>query len=930
MTVETRYFRSDTHTVNGLTANKLSDTSDTAPSASTGEIWASSPKTAYVYFEFKVRHADGSTTDLKSFQRSYSENIDQDVTVEVSIPLTALEAGDAIQVYVELYVSGTQYYAEYFITEQLGASRLNSATWKVIYYIHYWKNYTEAMEPTPWVTVVEFRPKRIENFTYDEPVNFSRELSDAIGISDVIEKARISWKKTLEERVKLNDLMNFLKTSGGGPTNWLEGWQYRKKHDINGSTAGAVTDYQIRIKVHYGSGTDSGEDVYLNEKCRSDFGDVRFTTDDGTTLLDYWMEEKVDGDYAIFWVKVPNIPASPNKATVYIYYGKSDATYAGDGEATFDFFDDFDTLDTDKWEIWATASVSDSILTLKRAGSSDNSIASYATVSEGKAMHFYAKYSLGSIYDTLNLGFTNEHDAGRVEGDQYATMLYVDRGYTNKERLRDRVNNTSYNADLQAKSDDTWRKWALKWLANKQILECITTGASTLLEYTLTGSYYVKISSKTGSAIWYVDWLFVRKYVDPEPSHGDWYAEETAPVAVNYELTLSEALGAYDSYLRSWSAVKPLPDQIGAYDAVTPLRKAGKLIRDYIGLLDSLSRHPASLRADSLAALDIYATVRSLYRYLSDAVGVHDYKLFAVEAYVSDIVALHDTTSRHSVSYIGDFINLSDRFSSYIFGKISLTDGIGLYDALAKVFTAHRTYSEKLGTYDALVTVKVQFRSFTEIASLADAVSKSTHITRDELVGLSDVIEKVFTAYREYVDDIGLLDAVSKQTSRALADYTRLYDVASKAISRLVEDSAALSDLVERHPAVLVADSVSLYDVFERWWTAHKEVVEAVGLFDVLTPVKALFEVFSEPMALADVFARKWDVKREYSESVELYDEVTRRWGKWILLTESIAAYDEEYLLRLRKAIARILAPERVLPAFREQSPDRVQGPSSE
>jgi len=107
---------------------------------------------------------------------------------------------------------------------------------------------------------------------------------------------------------------------------WLTGWRYRKSHTINGSTAGAQTDYQIKITIHYGSGTDSGEDVYLNEHCRTDFGDVRFTSDDEITEIPYWMEEKVDGDYAVFWVKVPSIPASPNTTTIYIYYGNPSAT----------------------------------------------------------------------------------------------------------------------------------------------------------------------------------------------------------------------------------------------------------------------------------------------------------------------------------------------------------------------------------------------------------------------------------------------------------------------------------------------------------------------------------------------------------------------------------------------------------------------------
>ena len=272
MTVETRYFRSDEHTVNGLTAKKLLNTPDSAPSVDTGEIWADTPHPASVYFDFKIRHANGSITFLKEFGKDYSENFGGDVTVNLNIPLKSLKSTDAIQVEVTLLVGGIIYMDEFFITEQLGAWRLNSATWKVVYYISYYKAYQEDLG---WVTIVHFSPKRIENFTYDEPINFSKTVSDAIGVSDIVEKVKVTCKKTLQERVKLSDLMNTLKTSGVAPENWLSRWQYRKKHEVNGSTAGAVTDYQIRIRVHYGSGTDDGEDVYLNEKCRTDFGDIR-------------------------------------------------------------------------------------------------------------------------------------------------------------------------------------------------------------------------------------------------------------------------------------------------------------------------------------------------------------------------------------------------------------------------------------------------------------------------------------------------------------------------------------------------------------------------------------------------------------------------------------------------------------------------------
>jgi hypothetical protein len=81
-------------------------------------------------------------------------------------------------------------------------------------------------------------------------------------------------------------------------TGWLTGWSYRKSHVIN-AAKDAGTNYQIKITVHYGSGTDTSGDVYLNGKCRTDFGDIRFTDDDGITLLDYWIENSMTKDARI-------------------------------------------------------------------------------------------------------------------------------------------------------------------------------------------------------------------------------------------------------------------------------------------------------------------------------------------------------------------------------------------------------------------------------------------------------------------------------------------------------------------------------------------------------------------------------------------------------------------------------------------------------
>jgi hypothetical protein len=117
-------------------------------------------------------------------------------------------------------------------------------------------------------------------------------------------------------------------------------WGYRQSFTVKGSPDGALTNYQMNLIVHKGSGTSTGSDVYLNNHCKDDFSDIRFIKSDGTTQLDYWIESYTDSN-AIVWIEIDAIPASPSSANFYIYYGNPSALSASNGGNTFLFFDDF-------------------------------------------------------------------------------------------------------------------------------------------------------------------------------------------------------------------------------------------------------------------------------------------------------------------------------------------------------------------------------------------------------------------------------------------------------------------------------------------------------------------------------------------------------------------------------------------------------------
>jgi len=315
---------------------------------------------------------------------------------------------------------------------------------------------------------------------------------------------------------------------------WLSGWQYRKQHVIEGSSAGAVTDYQIRIVVHYGSGTDSGEDVYLNEHCRTDFGDVRFTDSDGITELPYWMEEKVDGDYAVFWVKVPSISASPDTTTIYIYYGNPTATTTSDGENTFLFFDDFlgTDLDLTKWNVISgVVTVSNSIVTVQGAD-----IRTITTYGPNKRILSRAKHYADDYYqDPLELVNDAEtdwlffrRDSVTAEGSYWVT-------WTRAEGVDTKLGHSAPELNVWHRYEATWKAGEVKFYRNDVLLDTHTTNVPTATDLR------ARFLSAGNNPQLDVDWIAIGKYVDPEPSHGAWGSEETAAVTLSVSV-LNESL----------------------------------------------------------------------------------------------------------------------------------------------------------------------------------------------------------------------------------------------------------------------------------------------------------------------------------------------------------------------------------------------------
>jgi hypothetical protein len=321
--------------------------------------------------------------------------------------------------------------------------------------------------------------------------------------------------------------------SGGG----LLGWQYRKSHVINAAT-GSGTDYQVRITVHYGSGTSSGQDVYLNSHSRTDFGDVRFTGSDGITQLSYWIESKTDGSQATFWVKITD-DLSSAPATIFLYYGNSEATTTSNGPATFPFFDDFlgTSVNSSNWNVYSggsspgTATVSSGVLTLYHP--EYGWVVLQATSGFGVNYAFRTKWHSDSQTDynkpdwvqwcapgTGEFAVDASHSGSGFYRDDYSNRFWVQSNGASYASYQDNsFSITSYfNLELQRAGTSS-----VKCYVDQTLKYTLSTYVSSATQYPLLR---IGCSGWGSSHSSYYDWVLVRKCVSSEPAHGTWGSEE--------------------------------------------------------------------------------------------------------------------------------------------------------------------------------------------------------------------------------------------------------------------------------------------------------------------------------------------------------------------------------------------------------------------
>jgi len=266
----------------------------------------------------------------------------------------------------------------------------------------------------------------------------------------------------------------------------------RKKITITERSGNTLTDYQVKIPVAY------------EDDMKPDFSDLRFYDASGT--LPYWIEDYTAGSSGNVWVKVPLIPANTS-VDIYMGYGNPSATSASDGDATFEFFDDFDdaSIDSSKWDTGGTPSESGGILTIDDGGDCIRGKTNFTF----KALR--ARANTVSGYTAF--GFINVDTA---DGNQLKPfeMIY---GFSTSTKTYSGTTTNSESTDVGDYMnayhiyDINWRSGEAKFYIDGSLVDTDTT-------YVSASAIPVGFSIYSpNSGVGYLDWILVRKYASPEP-----------------------------------------------------------------------------------------------------------------------------------------------------------------------------------------------------------------------------------------------------------------------------------------------------------------------------------------------------------------------------------------------------------------------------
>jgi len=304
----------------------------------------------------------------------------------------------------------------------------------------------------------------------------------------------------------------------------MDGYKLAAEINIGSSADGELENYQIELQIFRGTGTNHDNVIYLRSKADNWPYDIRFTSSDRETLLDFWREE-YDEDGGIWWVEVPLIPASGG-VKIYCFCGNPGGTDVSNGDATFRFGDDFEdsSIDTTKWTVTGSAVEHSGRISVYKtsSGGTASSLVSKSTFARPARviMAVYATPDGATTDMAWRGGLTSGTNRVNIRGIWPSTRRFTTYGTNQLDQPRSTDFSTIHRYRLE------WRDGKVEHFVDGE-LEASTTDNQYIPSVALPIEYLAYYGSGSGQYI-YIYYVWVLAHTANPPTVSTTRARSTA------------------------------------------------------------------------------------------------------------------------------------------------------------------------------------------------------------------------------------------------------------------------------------------------------------------------------------------------------------------------------------------------------------------
>ncbi len=281
-------------------------------------------------------------------------------------------------------------------------------------------------------------------------------------------------------------------------------WKYASPLTIVNNLNKKLNNYAVKYVFN-------SRDLITNEEMNEDCSDIRIIDNNGNEL-NYWIEPNtINTTNTVMWINTSLAPLEQKQ--IYMLYGNNLTTSVSNGENTFLFFDEFSNgVDNTKWNVGPNTNINN-----YNSVYDDNNIDySYISLNNG-------------LIRTINSYPVNTSVRSRIK---YSNNINEYFGYKDTENIfvehSDRISNNNFLYVISSPSSEeysilpdlsnSWNTYEIQRNNNENV-NLLINNTDIYQKFTSIpdDDLYITYNTENGGNIT-IDWVFVRNYVDSEPT----------------------------------------------------------------------------------------------------------------------------------------------------------------------------------------------------------------------------------------------------------------------------------------------------------------------------------------------------------------------------------------------------------------------------